>query len=110
MGRRLSGKNGHCCCKVSTCQTQHAQAAEIRIEFKLNNRVKRRSLHASRHTELTFQLPNYLVGNNRRNVFLDLAKRPPETGDPGVRKDAVRYSAATLRGGSSAPESWISAT
>jgi len=36
--------------------------------------------------------------------------RPPEAGGPHVPANAIVYSAATLRGGSSAPESWISAT
>src|SRR3982074_2164522 len=36
-------------------------------------------------------------------------KGPPETGGPEVSRKCGCYSAATFRGGSSAPESWISA-
>jgi hypothetical protein len=45
------------------------------------------------------------------NIGPKQTKGPPETGGPDVsQKNAIAYSAATLRGGSSAPESWISAT
>jgi hypothetical protein len=37
-------------------------------------------------------------------------KGPPETGGPETFSRNSAYSAATLRGGSSAPEAWISAT
>jgi hypothetical protein len=39
------------------------------------------------------------------------SKRPPETGGLCIPEDKTgAYSAACFRGGSSAPESWISAT
>jgi hypothetical protein len=37
-------------------------------------------------------------------------KGPPETGGPETFSRNSAYSAATFRGGSSAPEAWISAT
>src|SRR3982074_864696 len=37
-------------------------------------------------------------------------KGPPETGGPEVSRKCGCYSAATFRGGSSAPEKWISPT
>ena len=57
-----------------------------------------------------------VVGKNRGKHPAE-AKRPPETGGLKAKSQELPrglikkiYSAATLRGGSSAPESWISAT
>jgi hypothetical protein len=43
-------------------------------------------------------------------MALSLEGRRKAGGPEVFAKDAIAYSAATLRGGSSAPESWISAT
>jgi hypothetical protein len=116
--RPASGREG--CWKrkfgLKRYQTSGSHLEERSGLPRLDWDVSRHTRYQTQFTSSHSSMPSVAMQHNRpgeplAGTKLAKSKGPPETGGPPkYSANAISYSAATLRGGSSAPESWISAT